>query len=618
MFPELTIFRATVSIPGLFDTLFGGLFLWKGLGIGLQLGFVVCICLSLLCAYRATFRRNPTLGMAANVFGLIGLLFSTLLLVQPWDELFVNLRHPLNFAEVGRFSFNQASNIEGTVDFLPYFLMGLLKRIGLPLIETAFFQSFLGSALCIWAGRALLMAWNFPSARYWAVPVLSLSGPLLLNAGTGFTTTLFCSCILWAVFHCLYGRPLLGTLLLALLPLIRPEGAWFTLLMGFYLLNSREAKKKTVLATLFSFLPIVLLSIWRLKTFGSAIPIPIQYKATPGNPFYMAVGLRNFGTDLIATGTLFWMMAIALTWPSLQRKFAKALWIEGLLILFVLPYYSSGGDWFPPAWGRYLFPLVFFSLLLGIACLTQFFLTVERTPERSWISGALILVFVLHQLPAYGAYHRISEYLFSSRRVLGDVTLKKKRRMNYRIHSLSQTGEHLRRSTLPTDILGTSEIATLSYFSQLETLDFLGLANPEIAKQPLRPRPDLVQTPTEEMDLPHLIFKRVYPELLEKNRPQFLFLFDLQVGDLTKDVPFYEWDDETLRRAFLRWQRSYSRLVHSLYGGFEKMAKLGYQPIIVCYKNEHCSLYFSSKERFQSHSQKLKELGLVAKTYPLR
>jgi hypothetical protein len=287
MLTSAYIFRSSENLPGLFHSFFGGLFVLKGVAITLQVLAVSFLFISLGVAAYASRNQSRRATIFSQVLPCVTVFLIGFIFFQPWDELFVNLRHSLNFAEAGKFSFNQRQNLEATVDFLPYFLIGVMGKIGFPLMELALFQSIFGAILCLWAGRALLVAWKIRGMEIWAIPLLALFPPLWFNAGQGFSTTIFSAAILWAIYFLFYSKTKwLGFLLVALIPLIRMEGIWASLL----LLGWSQRKKPTLLLPVLSLVPFVLLSIWRLDTFGSIIPLPIQFKNSFGNLFFLGVG----------------------------------------------------------------------------------------------------------------------------------------------------------------------------------------------------------------------------------------------------------------------------------------------------------------------------------------
>ncbi len=374
------IFRSPQEISGIFDTLFGGVFFAKGIPLVMQVLMLSLLPLTLLLVAAETTtgnRRFRTAALISSVCLFTAIVFFRL---HPGAELFINLRHSLNFAENNTFSFNVHQHLEGTVDFLPYFILGLLGKLGLPIVEMSFYPKLSG--------------WNQLPLRHSVSPrrvgirargqlgnaTLRPLSPLCFNAAQGFTTTTFCAAVLWSIAILFFSpRWALGFALLSAVPVIRLEGSLLVAFLVALYLNQKRRERffgRKLVAGGLVFLPILTLSLWRTWYFGSPIPLPIQFKSSLGSLFFFLVGIRNLLADLVASYTLVMVFGIALcfillnrpvrsTFKSLSPPLRTAILILGLLALYSLPYYVSGGDWFPSYWGRYLFPLSIFSMLLG-------------------------------------------------------------------------------------------------------------------------------------------------------------------------------------------------------------------------------------------------------------
>lgn len=595
------IFRTTESAKGLFDFFFGGMFLIKGIPITLQLGLYVLfptLIVLLLCNFNKLAR-----SIAYGIF-----LISTLLLFQPWDEVFVNLMHSYHLFHDGVFSFSNQVPTEGTVDFLPYFILGCLAKLGLPLLELLFFQGILGGILCIWIGQKLLAKLGFSRATSVGLSVLALYPPLMLNSSSGFTTPYFTAILLMAVYWLLYEEKInLGFFLLSLLPLIRVEGVGLVLLWGIFFFH-----KKNVLKWLLSFIPFVLLSAWRYDYFGSVIPNPVLFKASLGSFFFFVFGMRNFLADMISTHTITTLSVLLLLAYLLPRNEnrEKAYRVLKVLFLFSAPYYLSGGDWFPSSWGRYFLPISFLSLILAVASLAEFFKT-EGTHKKVGISALFVAILVFESLALFGSWQRYIDYAIAPRKVLAEIRPRNLPAIPYRTHYLSQVGLHFLHTTDKSDKIATSELATINYFAEREAIDTLGITNKEISSQPLRETPSLWRKAPLQNELPYLIFKRLNQGLVYKSHPEFIYAFDFMLKTILKDVPQEEWTNENLLLAYKRWQTKFKGLTTPIYGDWDRMDREGYSPVIVVYGNDFSTLYFVSKETKEKHFASLKANGFV-------
>jgi hypothetical protein len=617
VFSSVYIFRSTQELPGLFDSLFGGIFLVRGIPIFFQLAFLIGMLICTFGAWRFSINHEKKWKIIAAVSCFLSLCFAAIILFQPWDELFIFLRHSKHLAENGVFSFNRLERIEGIVDFLPFFILGLLGKVGFPLLETNFVFGILGGWLCILGGRKMLMRLELPEAEVWSYPLLTLYPPLLLNTGNGFTVLLFTASILWSLVYCFFEeKPTRGFFFLALVPLIRLEGAWFSFLaFAFYIWKNKShiSKRQVLLFSSIVFSPLVLLSFWRFSYFGDMIPVPIRFKSAIGHIFYFILGLRNLLLDFFAGGgILFIWYLFSNKNKSNQQTPSPALRnshkILILLFVFCLPYYLSGGDWFPAAWGRYLFPFSFTSFVVFLSQLKEF---QPKIKDRffPYLIVELVLFALVFALP-FGSFQRLTENLFAPRNSLAGLHSKKVGKPNYRIQYLSQLGNHLKKTTTPRDVIASSEVATIMYFADREALDLLGVANPEIAQAPLRAAPHLLSKTTLQNELPRLIFKRLKPDMIEKKQPEIVYAFDFIVKDLLENVKLEEVTNADIFLALSRWDRQFKLLNDSLFGGVSELGRLGYQPIVVQYGSQFFSLYFVSPKARESHFRNLRENGL--------
>lgn len=619
---QVHFFQSPRDIPGIFESFFNGLFLIKGLPIFFQLGFLISIMVCIFAAIQFSRDRRPIWERVTAVTAFSTLAIASFLLFQPWDELFIYLRHSEHLANAGNFSFNQNEKIEGIVDFLPFFSLGLLHKLGLPLLETNFIMEILAGWFCILGGRRILNCLKVENSNVWAYPILVLYPPLLLNAGSGFSFLFFTGFIVWSLVLLVFSPPsksswFLGCLILSMVPIVRLEGIWFCLLLTSFTIFSNQvklSKKAVLLGLILVFSPTVLLSVWRFIYFGSILPIPIIYKSSVGSVFFTLIGLRNLLMDLIASGSVFFCFII-LVWhisgshltKSLEKqKGYKVFW---LLALFSAPYYLSGGDWFPPALGRYLFALSFFSFIFFVSIIFETLSAMRKiSPFISLFLGILFLTTL--SFP-FASLARLKEWGFSHKTSLSGMNLKKAGKGNYRIEYLSRLGHHFKDTTSPETVIGSSEIATIMFTAKREALDLLGVTNMAIAQSPLRKTPLLFSKIKKQNELPHLIFKRIKPDLLFEKRPGIFYAFDFILKDLLNTESVDEVTEVDLWTALKRWERNFLVLNDTLFGGLKALEKNQYEPVLVKYGTDFFALYFVSKEAKEDHFLRMRNAGLV-------
>lgn len=611
------IFRSPNEVEGIFDSFLQGLYFVKGIPLIVQLMVLTLFPLACLLAYLELVQKEARFGKVSRVLSITSLCLSVMLLIQPWDELFINLLHARNWIEAGTFSFSKLHAVEGTVDFLFYFAIGLLGKIGFPLLETTFALSLLGGILCVWVLSLLLEEYQVPYGKTWGFVFFSGFAPLCFNSSHGFSTTIFAASILWAFYLITAAKKeILGLFVLGLVPLIRMEGAWFSVLFFVLFLVPlyKKVPSKLVLAFAMAFVPFGALSLWRQLYFGSMVPPPIHFKSAFGNLFFFLIGLRNLMADLITNYAWISAVVIGVSFGVLSKKerqpFQSLFKFVALLLCFTFPYYLSGGDWFPAVWGRYLLPLslsIFLTaIVVGNKLLPKFW---GKVSQQEIIIPYLLSLPVIAVVLTTGSYPRLFEEVFTYRKTLANTQVKKTVRTNFRVQYLSELGTHLKMTSPENAVIGSSEIATISFHANRETLDLLGLTNPEIFNEPLR-SPSLFRRIPKDNELPYLIFKRVNPTLVEKYRPDFIYTFDFIPKDLAEHVGYNELSNQRIFEILARWEIKFRGLLKPLYGGLENLLKLGYRPVIVTYENQFCAMYFVSSEAIANHIALMKRAGL--------
>jgi len=249
------------------------------------------------------------------------------------------------------------------VDFLPYFVIGLFAKLGVDPFVSSLLMSFGAGVLCLFIAVAILREVGLSSVtQLGGFLFLSFFPPLCFNSAQGFATTLFAAFILGTLYFYFFKEKFIfGMILASLLPLVRLEGLFLTFLLWIHFLSMTPRRLPNITKTIgigfLLILPISILSLYRWAAFGLVVPIPVLYKSALGSAFYFRQGVRNLLTDFVVGYGLI-SLPIVLMGLKLIREAAFKKFRFPLLILtiFVVPYYLSGGDWFPPIWGRYLFP----------------------------------------------------------------------------------------------------------------------------------------------------------------------------------------------------------------------------------------------------------------------
>ncbi len=594
------LYKTTRPAVSVYDSLFGGMFENQSLFLILKVLFPLVIVLTLTSLFLEKKKGCERFSLIRKGGMWLGFVIGVILLNDPWDEVFTNLRHSLNFVHSGHYSFQIFQNVEATVDFLVYFLLGVLGKLGLPLVESCLLQSLLGGILCLVAVHRILQ--KTVAEKWWAdlgVVLVSLYPALGYNSASGFGTTFFAADVLWG-FYLLFLTPkrTLGIFLLSLLPVIRFEGTGLLLILlafeAFFRWKEKRSSslffpvRRFALNAGIAIWPALILAWYRFYTFGDWVPAPVHYKASLDWE-YLKMGLGNLNSDLFF-GFLWFALPVTILgfWIGRGGFLAKRKTHNEVLALFgfalccfvfTLAYYLSGGDWFP-YWIRYLFPfaLTFLTLMFSVLSYAFNSLALKTRP----VAGVtLVVAFLTYSLttPARATWvHEVAQLRVFPR---GDA----------RISDLSKVGHHLGMTTRPSDEIASSELSTLMYFADRDALDLFGVSNPEIYSRPL-----LIPA--------HCMMRRFRPfDLIDRHRPAIVWPHSTYSTNFYTKAPLKE-----VLLQFKLNEHSVSEFNYDYFGGVPHVQRLGYSFVGVQYADFFLA-YLVSPEALGAHLKKMESLG---------
>lgn len=584
---SLAVFRTDLAAEGIYDSLFGGMYQISWIATFLKIAAYGSVFASILFLALRAKRDSSVLGNLSTGFALLAFTAFSLLLNHPVDEVFISLRHSVHLRDVNLFSFNRLEAIEGIVDFLPYAVIGLLGKLGLPVVEMTFVQSLVGGVLVILAGARILRSVGVSGWKLnLGILVLSLLPTNIFNATIGFTANLFTAAILWSITYLFFEKKrTAGLWVLSLVPVIRLEGAFLVGLLMLVDLKLHWQRsewslqlRRFAFASMGVLLPLLALESFRLHTYGSFLPLPIGYKASFGSVFFLKEGLRAFWNDLLSTYALAFMalgVFLSRAFPDSSRRLMRTL--LSALFIAVVPYYLSGGDWFPSYWARYLLPFATFATIFALA----YGLRSLESVQRPRLAAALvILIGVYSYVPS--SFPKLVEQSRSWWAGRG----------NFRIQQLSRLGNHLKRNTLPSDVIASSEVATVMFYAEREALDLLGVANPKFIGRPL---------------IEKTLYRRRYPELIAEAKPEILY-----PGDFVATEIGYASSPAQVGKEIKRLETMHAAWNEFFIGGLNYVREVGYKPVLVVFGNNFSSLYFVSSSAYDRHVKTLKQNGFTA------
>ena len=398
------------------------------------------------------------------------------------DDSYISIRYAKNLYEGHGLAWNVGQEpVEGYTNFLwviwiaflmifardPSLLMtvsAVIFHILSVILMYRFLRKKLGSGLVVSTGSALLLACWKPIR----IQVRNgLEGPMLL--------VLFMIAIYLIIDNKEKQRPLMiGAWIAGLLPLVRPNGLYFTCILFLcfvvqYIWPERrnlkgELKKwKWVWAGFFA--PFLLLTLFRIVYFGDWLPNTYYLKVTnrPGRIsygyYYVKEFLKHFfGSPFIIPIFIYSLFA--------RKPWLKVLGIGMIGHLFYIVY--QGGD----AWFAWRFMLLFLPiyLVLLVSLLTPTFS--KPISARVFIVGVVMFVLLLGLWPQYQALKK------------GTLLPKASK------STKSPSAENIRLGLLLKEICHDNAViadfwaGAVPYYSGLTTIDILGKSDSHIARLP--------------------------------------------------------------------------------------------------------------------------------------
>jgi len=388
------------------------------------------------------------------------------------DDAYISFRYATNFAEGAGLVFNPGEYVMGYSNFLWVILLGVGEWLGVP-------APTLAPALGIAIGWGILALVYFYLRRAYGSMLAATAGAALLVVNAtfafwlrgGLEGPLFGLLLLAGVVVALEidedSKPrsyLILGVLFALAALTRPEGVFYAVPTGGYLLLCKRDRERARLVAVFlgtTLLLFGLFTAWVAFYYGDPMPNPFYAKFHPISADLLARGydvsrkfvLGYLGAPLIVIGL--WALATRLRWSS---KGWLPLTIFGTFVVF---YLRVGGD-LQIFYRMWFWVLPMLALLLGEAIAV---FSVDR--GRQLISAVLTL-----GLLAASLQHSLRGT--ERGRVAGDEAF---------VRGAALIGEAIAKQN-PGATIAANNVGALGYASRLQVLDMLGLVDRHIAKAP--------------------------------------------------------------------------------------------------------------------------------------
>ena len=406
------------------------------------------------------------------------------------DDVFINLVHSKNLLMGKGFVFDTFVNVEATVAFFFYYLVGLLSHLLYDVEINAMILSFASSFLT-------LLVFHKICCYFTKNKLIALVSLFLLSSNLTFVftslsmyeTSMLSLIILLIIYSMINNKLIFAYFLIGILPLMRAEYFGFIILFAFlgivkHIWFQRDSKKQFVFMLLFTLTPLIVITIYRLNYYGYLMPIPYYlnrtfidfYAIRIMSPLIFAFLYENLFVVSLIISCYFLVnfRKITLYGSNCSR------WLNNIdyLIIFIfslnifsLPYLSSGFRTLASSWGRYFLPQVTISYIVIILFYDLYkssvFDKIKFIPSQLWLKRTLIVILIA------------SAYLFPhsnfNKAKLASIYRNKLAFDDYVM------GFSIRKLFTENILVASTETGSMSLHSNINVLDVLGLSNPDVA-----------------------------------------------------------------------------------------------------------------------------------------
>jgi arabinofuranosyltransferase len=377
------------------------------------------------------------------------------------DDAFISYRYVKNFINGHGLVFNPKERVEGYTNFLWIIILSIFARLGLDMI-------IVSKVLGVSAGAATLflsyqISLGIFRKKEWFFPLLA---PLLLASNSalaywsisGLETAFFVMTVLLSVYFYFTNERLM-IISSALSSLVRPEGVLVFAILILHKFFFKKDKLKNCLLSILGFILLLLpFLIFKIFYYGNLLP----------NPFYAKTG---FSLEYVKSGLeYFWLFLKHYgLWGALYLAplvFYKDLPVKGKLVLLMAYIYTLyiiiiGGDVLKAH--RFFLPALPFLYILFSFALMKFSFMLKRSVIPMFVVVAFS--FLTFFLPRNWIRNVRS----------AEIALGAK---------MSRYAGGLRQSFGTNFTLAISTIGEISYLTEAQVIDMLGLTDPYIAKHP--------------------------------------------------------------------------------------------------------------------------------------
>lgn len=410
------------------------------------------------------------------------------------DDTYISLRYAKNFAAGEGLVFNSGERVEGYTSFLWVLLLGLVGKLKLSLI---FFSKAL--SLVCGIGTVLLLKSFFRKSGDQTnsghfetlLPIffLVLNFPFIYWSFTGMETSLYSFLVLLSAVFLLQGsqsakqgdlRLLFSSFCLALAGLTRPET--YIIFPVNLLFLAIYGKREFLRSNVFYYTIIFLFFcgthlLWRYNYYGQLLPNTYYVKVGGSSPLLAKKGIYYLFKGFYPHAILILFVVLSLLKGISKQK----LYIVSLLTMQSLAITYEGGDHF--GGNRYIVSMIPFFIVIGYSeirknvvgaaeYLTNEYFSKYRMLSSNFLTSAIIFIL------CYGTF--LFNFYWASN---GSVAISEVKLAN----QWANVGKWLKQNAKEKDaILATPVAGAMPFFSELRTIDMLGLNDVHIAHKKVK------------------------------------------------------------------------------------------------------------------------------------
>jgi arabinofuranosyltransferase len=397
------------------------------------------------------------------------------------DDTYISLRYAKNLVDGNGLVFNPGEHVEGYTNFLFVLVAALLLEIG---GEPVLALKVIGAVMSFWT---LWLVTRLEAFTIESVPgerpllAAALLAPLPAFAYWSvcpFETIWFTACLSWALYLSLWerrrGRWRGAVFAFVLLALTRPEGAYLFVvcvavflaldyLSGSRVRFGRASRDVAIFGVLFGSY-----FAWRYRYYGSLFPNTFYAKVI-GDEGQLAQGLSylqewTISFPLLAISLLLVPVLVLRRSRSRLEPASEGLLVVSAVVTAGLAYTAGiGGDFMP--FFRFLLPMMPLCCVLSAWLLRR---VVAMSKGGVVTAVVLATAWMVHVVAGVRGEQSYRTFVAHRTAVVG-----------------KRVGQWLAQQVSANDTIAVNTAGSLPYYSNLPTIDMLGLTDEKIARRPV-------------------------------------------------------------------------------------------------------------------------------------